>query len=110
MDFGDRLRLVRVKHGKRLRRKMTQDEFAFRIHQSPSAYKQWEAGNNMPEKPVDVAKMVERETGAPAAWLLGVMPPDGTSDQGIHGRAWETDNVRLFPRKLAVVGSRANAA
>lgn len=43
MTFGDKLKLIRTKHG------MTQEAFAEKLHVSRSAIAKWEANNGMPE-------------------------------------------------------------
>lgn len=97
VEFGDRLRVVRTKYGKRMKRRYSQAQFAALIGTNASALKQWEANNNLPENPVEIAQTIQRVTGSPAAWLLGVMPPDGPGDMENPSTIWETNVVPLRP-------------
>lgn len=64
--FGDRMRKARRRSG------MTGAEFADRLGITTSALGQYETDRTLPRDIVALAKAVERETGIPSAWLLGV--------------------------------------
>lgn len=64
--FADRLRKARQSTG------LQQKDFADRIGVTPSAYSQWEAGNNGPRDVVTIAKRIELMTRIPATWTLGL--------------------------------------
>lgn len=69
--FADHLRKARQIAG------MNQKDFAEQIGVKPSAYAQWEAGNNRPRDVVSIAKRVEMLTRIPASWILDVDTPVG---------------------------------
>jgi transcriptional regulator with XRE-family HTH domain len=76
--FGDRLRKVR--RGTH----MTQAAFARALDVGEKAYMQWEADNNRPSDIVDIAQRVERITGVPATWMLGLGSPAPTTGPGLR--------------------------
>jgi transcriptional regulator with XRE-family HTH domain len=97
VDYGTRLRLIRLDYGERSSQRITQEAFAKLIKVSASSYKQWEAGNNMPADPMDIARRIYKATGANPAWLCDVLidltDPDGGGEQ-------EEDQSRCMGRVL----------
>lgn len=68
--FGDRMRKARRRSGKTLA------DFAEALGVTQSALGQYETDRTTPRDLVDLARRVEKETGIPAAWLLGVDPAE----------------------------------
>ena len=60
-----------------------------------AAYSNWEAGKAKPRELVEVAKRIERLTGVPATWVIGLVetaPADTSGVQpatGRDGKAYE---------------------
>jgi transcriptional regulator with XRE-family HTH domain len=84
VSYGTRLRLIRLEYGERCERRYTQDQFAELLKVSPSSYRQWEAGNNKPADPMDLARRIYKVTGANPAWLCDVLldPTRGDGPEG----------------------------
>jgi transcriptional regulator with XRE-family HTH domain len=107
VSLGTRLRLVRTNCGERIGRgKMKQDEMAELIGVSASAYKQWEADNNRPGDPVDLALRIYEATGVDPAWLLGIPDPDPVPGLDVrHSGCMEDDAGHLAEvYELALTG------
>lgn len=105
IGFDTRLRLVRTNAGVRDRgSRYTQDEFAAMLDVKVGTYKAWEAGGE-PEDIVDIAKRIERVTGVPAAWTLGVDPtetgPDDPAEQVSNTFPWKSDVANLSDYRTA---------
>ena len=92
--FGDRLRKTRSLAG------MDQRAFATTLGVTASALAQWEPGRAVPRDIVTIAKRVERQTGVPAAWILGINEP--SVDQPGSSVGLSTRRT-LPPRYLHVV-------
>lgn len=67
--LADRLRKIRRE------RHLSQDEFARLLDVKPTTYGAWETGRNSPDDVIEMARRVEKATGVPAAWTLGVFAP-----------------------------------
>lgn len=68
-SLGDRLRKVRLTAG------LDQRQFAEALGVQPGSLAAWETDRSTPRKLVDIAKTIEKVTGVPAAWTLGVSEP-----------------------------------
>lgn len=74
--MADRLRKARKVSG------MTQEQFARALDTTHAAYAAWESGRNQPPE-VSVARAIQRVTGIPAEWTLGLMDPEPEPDGGL---------------------------
>lgn len=74
--LADRLRKIRRDSG------LSQEDMAYVLGVGVSAFAAWEAGRNMPTRPLELADAIEREFDVPAAWTLGLLdrPPARGSD------------------------------
>lgn len=70
--LGDRIRKARLTTG------MNQREFAPLIGVKPGSLAAWESDHSVPRNMLIVARYIEKVTGVPAAWVLGL--DDGPSD------------------------------
>lgn len=78
-DLADRLRKIRRD------RHLTQEQMADRLGVKAVTLSAWEAGRTRPQDVIELAGIIQREFGVPAAWTLGVMPAPDTSATNPHG-------------------------
>lgn len=71
IDMGTRLRVMRRDYAHRIGRRVTQAHMAQILDVPLSSYKQWEAGNNEPADPVDLARRIQQRVGAEVSILVG---------------------------------------
>lgn len=67
-SFADRLRKIR----RDVVRAATQADMAALLEYPRPAYVNWESGTSRPRDIVEVAQRIERLTGVPASWVLGL--------------------------------------
>lgn len=86
--LADRLRKIRRD------RHLTQDQIAAQLGVKPVTWAAWEAGRTRPHDVVELAGLIERTYGVPAAWTLGVLSPPDSSNTNPVG-------IPVQPRRRA---------
>lgn len=80
ISLAERFRTIRLAYGRRVSRKVKQEEFAAIIHVGAPAYSSWESGRARPAHLEAIAYQIERYIGSDAAFLIEADSPDGGAE------------------------------
>lgn len=95
-SLADRLRKIRRDSH------LSQSDFANAIGVKPTTFAAWEAGQNQPERILELADAIEAAFDVPAAWLLGLM--DRPKGRGVDSVAEMPTQRRRATYSVTCVG------
>lgn len=114
--LGDRIRKARLTTG------MNQREFAPLIGVKAGSLAAWESDHSVPRNVLIVARYIEKATGVPATWVLGlddgpgddfdgggepVVPNDGVDNQPRRSRRSGRTGIRIIRSQHRDLGDAA---